>query len=193
VQTTQGGFILRRFILASAMFVLLCLSAAGAHGAFAEKSKSATGKRAGALRYLEGELQAAEQRTWYWQRLTGTPRTQTAGRTLAAIAVGDLSKTVKAWQRRELVAHKKAQHPPHLADWMCIHHWEGAWNDRGGLYWGGLQMSITFQERYGGWIYKRKGTADHWTPLEQIWTAENALKTRGFWPWPNTARMCGLI
>ncbi|MBV8065235.1 MAG: hypothetical protein JOY73_06910 [Actinobacteria bacterium] len=177
------------------MFVLLCSSAAGASGAFAGagRAKAAVARRAAALRYLDRQLQAAERQTWYWERLTGTPRTQTAGRTLASIAVRDLSRTVKRWKRRELAAHEKAQHPPHMADWMCIHHWEGAWNDRGGLYWGGLQMSISFQERYGGWIYKRRGTADHWTPLEQIWTAENALKTRGFWPWPNTARMCGLI
>jgi hypothetical protein len=80
-----------------------------------------------------------------------------------------------------------------MRDWLCIHHYEGAWNDVGGPYWGGLQMSLTFQERYGGWIYKAKGTADHWTPLEQIWTAEKALQSRGFWPWPNTARICGLI
>jgi hypothetical protein len=54
-------------------------------------------------------------------------------------------------------------------------------------------MSLTFQERYGGWLYQWKGTADHWTPLEQIWTAEKAAQSRGFWPWPNTARLCGLI
>ena len=79
------------------------------------------------------------------------------------------------------------------AAFECIHHYEGAWNDVGGPYWGGLQMNITFQERYGGWLYRTKGTADHWTPLEQIWVAEKALQSRGFWPWPNTARMCGLI
>ena len=40
---------------------------------------------------------------------------------------------------------------------------------------------------------RTKGTADHWSPLEQIWTAERAVHTSGFWPWPNTARICGLI
>jgi hypothetical protein len=54
-------------------------------------------------------------------------------------------------------------------------------------------MSLWFQRRYGWWLYETKGTADHWTPLEQIWTAERALRTSGFWPWPNTARICGLI
>jgi hypothetical protein len=43
-------------------------------------------------------------------------------------------------------------------------------------------------------LLRRKGTADHWTPLEQIWVAEHAYRSgRGFYPWPNTARDCGLI
>ena len=109
------------------------------------------------------------------------------------MAIGDLERTIRVWQRRDLKAHRLAQHPPHMNEWMCIHHYEGAWNDVGGPYWGGLQMSLTFQQRYGGWIYRLKGTADHWTPLEQIWTAEKARQSRGFWPWPNTARICGLI
>ena len=54
-------------------------------------------------------------------------------------------------------------------------------------------MDVGFQHSYGGWLFTRKGTANHWSPLEQIWVAENALKSRGFWPWPNTARYCGLL
>jgi hypothetical protein len=26
-----------------------------------------------------------------------------------------------------------------------------------------------------------------------MWVAERAYRTRGYWPWPNTARYCGLI
>jgi len=173
------------------MVFLLCVSAAlGAQQTVKTVGRSG---HAAALRYLEGRLQRYERETWYWQRLTGSPRTETAGRTLAAMAIGDLERTIRVWQRRDLKAHRLAQHPPHMNEWMCIHHYEGAWNDVGGPYWGGLQMSLTFQQRYGGWIYRLKGTADHWTPLEQIWTAEKARQSRGFWPWPNTARTCGLI
>jgi len=173
------------------MVFLVCVSAAlGAQG------KTKAGKRTGraaALHYLDGELQHYEQKTWYWQRLTGAPLSDTAGRRLAAMSISDLEGTVRMWQRRAVTAHRRAQRPPHMREWMCIHHYEGAWNDVGGPYWGGLQMNLTFQERYGGWIYRLKGTADHWTPLEQIWVAEKALQSRGFWPWPNTARLCGLI
>ena len=173
------------------MLFLLCVSAA--FGAQQKVKTAGRSGRAAALHYLEGRLQRYERETWYWQRLTGSPRTDTAGRTLTAMAISDLERTVRVWQRRDLKAHRLAQHPPHMNEWMCIHHYEGAWNDAGGPYWGGLQMSLTFQQRYGGWIYLLKGTADHWTPLEQIWTAEKARQSRGFWPWPNTARICGLI
>lgn len=97
------------------------------------------------------------------------------------------------WERRSARAHTAAQHPPELSAWLCIHRYEGSWTDGGAPYYGGLQMDLGFQATYAPWLLRRKGTADHWTPLEQIWTAEKALKSRGFWPWPNTARLCGLL
>jgi hypothetical protein len=55
-------------------------------------------------------------------------------------------------------------------------------------------MDMSFMEAYGANLLRTKGTADHWTPLEQIWVAERAYRSgRGFYPWPNTARWCGLI
>jgi hypothetical protein len=64
----------------------------------------------------------------------------------------------------------------------------------GNGYYGGLQMDISFQRTYGAEIYRRKGTANNWTALEQMWVAERAHRSgRGFYPWPNTARYCGLI
>ena len=182
---------MRQLILASAMLFLLYVSTA--LGAQQQGTTQRPAARAAALHDLEGRLRQYEQKTWYWQRLTGSRLTSTAGRTLSVMAVADVEHAVTVWQRRALKAHRRAQHPPHMRQWMCIHHYEGAWNDVGGPYWGGLQMNLTFQEHYGGWIFHKKGTADHWTPLEQIWTAEKALKSRGFWPWPNTARICGLL
>ena len=181
---------MRRLLLASAVLLAVCASAVGVHRATAGGTRKV---HPGALAYLEQRLHGFETATWRWQRLTGRPLTQTAGRTLAAMNVTDLERTVARWQVRARTAHRIAQHPPHMQDWLCIHHYEGAWTDVGGPYWGGLQMSLTFQARYGGWLLRTKGTADHWTPLEQIWTAEKALRSSGFWPWPNTARICGLI
>ena len=88
---------------------------------------------------------------------------------------------------------------PRLAAWLCIHRYErhpgmGWATATGNGFYGGLQMDISFQSRYGGDLLRRKGTADNWTPLEQMWVAELAYRAgRGFNPWPNTARACGLI
>ena len=55
-------------------------------------------------------------------------------------------------------------------------------------------MDLAFQRAYGGRLLRAKGTADRWSPLEQMWVAERAYRSgRGFYPWPNTARYCGLI
>lgn len=104
-----------------------------------------------------------------------------------------LRRLAHAWRQREHAAWRRANHPPGLNAWLCIHHYEGSWTDSGGPYWGGLQMDLGFQETYGGWLLRHKGTADHWSPLEQIWVAVRASHTRGFSPWPNTARYCGML
>jgi hypothetical protein len=79
--------------------------------------------------------------------------------------------------------------------WICIHRHEAAWNDSGDPYWGGLQMDRGFMSAYGEDIIARHhgGLADTWTPAEQILVAERAYRTRGFQPWPNTARSCGVL
>ncbi len=98
--------------------------------------------------------------------------------------------------RRSLQA---LRHPliVHRADWLCIYsHENGGYGWRantGNGYFGGLQMDLEFQRDYGAALLRQKGTADHWTPDEQMAVAERALRTRGFWPWPRTARMCGLL
>lgn len=84
--------------------------------------------------------------------------------------------------------------PPHYNEWMCIHKGEGSWTDPNAPYYGGLQMDMSFMRTYGWHLLQTKGTADNWTPLEQMWVAERAWASgRGFYPWPNTARWCGLI
>ena len=99
-----------------------------------------------------------------------------------------------AWRIRAERARFRAHHPPHLAEWRCIHRWEGSWTDPNSPYYGGLQMDIAFQSAYGPRLLRHKGTANHWAPYEQMWVAERALRDgRGFYPWPLTASRCGLI
>jgi hypothetical protein len=113
-------------------------------------------------------------------------------------------ETLRLWQRRSaLAAVGVAEHrldslglPPWLNDaFMCIHRYEGAWNARtGNGYYGGLQMDLTFQSQYGADFLRLWGTADRWPVWAQLQAAARAYQSgRGFYPWPNTARACGLI
>jgi hypothetical protein len=109
----------------------------------------------------------------------------------ATRSLGRLRQLVRRWRHRAHSAWWQATHPPNMRAWNCIHQYEGSWADSGGPYWGGLQMDLSFQQTYGGWLLSHKGTADHWSPLEQIWVGVRAARTRGFSPWPDTARYCG--
>src|SRR5262249_5391082 len=77
--------------------------------------------------------------------------------------------------------------------WMCIHAHEGAWTDPSAPYHGGLQMDAGFMQTYGSDLLKRYGTAEHWPAAAQVAVAERAYRARGFNPWPNTARACGVL
>ena len=185
---------MRRFILAGAGLLASCACAAGApQAAIHTKEARTLAARQAAIAWLGKQVSSYERTTWRWQRLMGVPLTPTAGRVLAQMSVPDAQRAVVLWKRRAAQARRRAHRPPHLAAWLCIHRYEASWTDGGSPYYGGLQMDLGFQEHYGGWLLRTKGTADHWTPLEQIWIAEKAAQSRGFYPWPNTARVCGLI
>jgi Transglycosylase-like domain len=132
---------------------------------------------------------------WRWQTLTMHSRTPSSGAAWRRHNYRFRLHVLHGWRRRAAVAWRVALHPPNVSSWECIHQGEGAWrSNTGNGYYGGLQMDLGFQQAYGAHLLRRKGTADHWTPLEQIWVAETARRSgRGFYPWPNTARVCGLI
>jgi hypothetical protein len=101
---------------------------------------------------------------------------------------------LQAWRRKAYWARWRGHRPPHLRAWLCIHRYEGNWQDPNAPYYGGLQMDLAFQRRYALELVRRKGTANHWTRFEQMWVAERAHRAgRGFYAWPTTARYCGLI
>ncbi|MDQ3066229.1 MAG: transglycosylase family protein [Actinomycetota bacterium] len=137
--------------------------------------------------------------TWRLQRLMGTKRTPTFFAERRTTNDAYRSWIRNRWKQRAARALSQAQKPPHRSQWQCIHRYERhpaqGWRTRtGNGYYGGLQMDIDFQRTYGPELLRRKGTADRWAPYEQMWVAERAHRTgRGFHPWPNTARYCGLI
>jgi hypothetical protein len=124
---------------------------------------------------------------WHWQAVMGKRRTtvKTSLRSVTAL---------RYWRRQARSVARVASHPPHKAGWLCIHRYEGSWSDSSDPYWGGLQMDRGFMSTYAPGVLLRRGWADRWTALEQMWVAERAHRSgRGYWPWPNTARSCGLI
>jgi hypothetical protein len=126
---------------------------------------------------------------WRWERVMGRRLTRTLPDPPA-----DPLRRAAAWHQLAIRMHRRAMNVPHRSAWLCIHRFEGSWRDPNPPYYGGLQMDIGFMRRYGAALLRSKGTADRWTPLEQMWTAERAHRAgRGFYPWPNAARYCGLI
>jgi hypothetical protein len=125
---------------------------------------------------------------WRWQRVMGRSYTRKLRNPPEAF-----DARIEVWKKVAAKMRTHAQNPPHKHQWLCIHRYEGAWNDPNAPYFGGLQMDYSFMATYGRQLLRTKGTADRWTPLEQMWVAERAYRTRGFYPWPNAARYCGLI
>lgn len=141
-----------------------------------------------ALRWMTDRIQGYKQTVRHWNIVMGV----SSKRTLASAS--NKETRFKQWRKIARSTLHQARNVPRESSWECIHHYEGSWQDRGAPYYGGLQMDITFQRHYGGYLLATKGTADNWTPLEQMWVAEKAYRSgRGFHPWPNTARYCGLL
>jgi hypothetical protein len=128
---------------------------------------------------------------WRLQTIMGVPRT---GKLVKRQRL-PLHVLQVVWREHAHSVMRRFQKgPPHRREWLCIHRYEGSWTDPGSPYYGGLQMDLSFQRSYGAYLFQTKGTADRWTALEQMWVAERAYRSgRGFYPWPNTARYCGLI
>jgi len=141
------------------------------------------------------DITAYRNQTWHFQQTMGVRTTPYAGEAAREEAKAFKLWVRRLWRSRATSARKRfLAGPQHKSQWACIHRYEGAWHDGGAPYWGGLQMDMSFMRTYGSHLLRMKGTADHWTPLEQMWVAEKAHRSgRGFGPWPNTARACGLL
>ncbi|HEX6388164.1 MAG TPA: hypothetical protein VFZ89_01915 [Solirubrobacteraceae bacterium] len=145
------------------------------------------------------EIDQLRRQTWRLQALMGKRRTPTLYSERHTRDAAYRTWVRNLWRRRAAGALRLAQRPPHRSAWMCIHRYERhpaqGWRTRtGNGYYGGLQMDLAFQRTYGRELLRRKGTANNWKPYEQMWVAERAYRSgRGFYPWPNTARSCGLI
>ena len=145
-------------------------------------------------------------RVRYSRRLTHALRKIYTGRTSRAAVVRGSGRgaLLRRWQLRSALAAldvsrhaaRRAQISAPLQNaFLCIHRYEAAWDaNTGNGYYGGLQMDLSFQARYGSEFLARFGTADRWPVWAQLEAAARAYgEGQGFWPWPNTARVCGLL
>ena len=169
-------------VLVSALVIAVLLAPALA---------GATNKRTSEFRVIR----QLRHTTWHWQKVMGVKRTPVRHSSPRASNEKYRRWVLKLWQRRANRARHLARSVPHRSQWLCIHRGEGSWSSyTGNGYYGGLQMDLSFQRSYGRYLLRVKGTANHWNRYEQMWVAERAFKSgRGFYPWPNTARACGLI
>jgi hypothetical protein len=148
---------------------------------------------------------ALSRRIAYTRRLTLELRRISPGsvsRRYARARAGTGAQTLRLWQRRLAAATVQALRYGHRplpralsSAFLCIHHYEGSWDaNTGNGYYGGLQMDRRFQTLYGREFVAKWGTADNWPAWAQLQVAVRAYRSgRGFYPWPNTARACGLI
>jgi hypothetical protein len=132
--------------------------------------------------------------TWHMQTVMGVHTTKTNRSYMRTHSARYRAWVLNYWKTIYKKTLSRFQNPPYESAWYCIHRFEGSWQDHGAPYYGGLQMDLGFQGTYGAYLLRLKGTADNWTPLEQMWVASKAaMSGRGFYPWPNSARICGLI
>jgi hypothetical protein len=177
-----------RYTLPIAVLTGLALAAAGAK---ADKLGSPDDDR------LVRQIMELRRQTWRWQDVMQRRRTKpdVSGQMLSASSMEFKERSLAYWQKVAKRVYRRAQTSPHERELRCIHRHEAPWRaNTGNGYYGGLQMDLAFQGDYGRRLLRRKGRAHRWTPLEQIWVAERALREgRGFHPWPVAARRCGLL
>jgi hypothetical protein len=146
---------------------------------------------------LVEEILEARKETRYWQKVMQRKQKipRVGARLLQTFSTASLERALANSRERTKRVRRAAKDPPHERQFRCIHRHEGAWDaNTGNGYYGGLQMDSSFQRTYGRWLLRTKGRAHRWTPIEQIWVGERALREgRGFYPWPVAARRCGLI
>ena len=139
---------------------------------------------------------------------TGAEPLEPAG-LAAALTIEQLERELRSWQERyeargrviraqRRLARRLIRSRPIGNHWLeraflCVKAGEGAWtSNTGNGYQGGLQMDSSFQRAYGAEFVRAFGPAHRWPTAVQITVGIKGWLARGFQPWPNTSRACGL-
>jgi hypothetical protein len=194
LQAQGGNSLVHRLLARMAVVTAVFISFAAA-GLLTVRDAESAGTRLDPTNgVLVGKIERYQRATWGWQRLMGVPKTPNRRRYLRTRNLEYRLHILHQWRRRSVRAKRRAHNPPHEQQWRCLQRYEGSWRDAHDPYWGGLQMDKSFMKLYAPRHLLRRGWANRWSPIEQMWVAERALRAgRGFHPWPHTARMCGLI
>ena len=134
----------------------------------------------------------AETRHWLTV-MNGRPPATSRARSRAPLSAGSPAPAALARpgaHRDTGVAAREASALP--ARWLCIHRYEGSWADSGSPYWGGLQMDLSFQQPVRRLAPPPQGHRGSLEPARADLGRGARRRVRGFSPWPNTARDCGL-
>jgi hypothetical protein len=108
---------------------------------------------------------------------------------------GRLRRELGVWRRRAAAYRRTLRRrAPVYRALRCIHRFEGGWSaySPAGPYYGGLQMSGAFMDRYGADFERRYGDARHWPPALQVAAGYRAVREVGYSPWPSTRLVCGV-
>src|SRR5207302_1578247 len=100
------------------------------------------------VRLLQG-IASKQRETWRFERVMGQPQTPASALAVHTSSLSYRRWALSLWSHRAVLVRRQALHPPHLSAWLCIHQYEGSWTDDGAPYYGGLQMDLGFQARYG--------------------------------------------
>jgi hypothetical protein len=137
-----------------------------------------------------GKLQ---RKVWHQQRVMGVRLSRGFRAPSRDPLVGAHFK-LAVWSKRAATTNRTYARPPHKRAFLCMHRGEGSWRAAtGNGYYGGLQMDRAFMRHYGAYLLRVKGTANRWSPLEQIWIGEHGRRAQGWGAWPRSSRACGLI
>ena len=105
----------------------------------------------------------------------------------------DANKRARTIRRLQLAQRRASAH---FFDWLaaadCVQGKEAPWHHNGGTYDGGMQADADFQRTYAPDHLRRWGPAFNWPWWAQLEMAYRGWLFRGWEPWPNTARACGL-
>jgi len=192
-----GGFFLRRFLTASAALLALVAAASTAMGADvvpAISTKIDTRQTIGreALAYYGSEISRFKQETWHWQRVTGaklTPATrpdaqQPSRRRPSQRTAAEMAGAACRGARERPASAPSEAVPLHPTTTRAAGRTPASPTTAASRWTGSFQQKL----RRLAPTRRRERPRPLVAHRADLDGRKKALKSRGYWPWPNTAK-----